>query len=101
MLVPGGGRSAIGFKNGYHDNCGRSVLLRCARGAKVFGSDQGLVGQFNDHLAAFVLAELDRSWPQLIVWTVGERIRGKLQDAGLPVVQFYSVPNSVTGITSL
>jgi F-type H+-transporting ATPase subunit gamma len=67
----------------------------------VFGSDQGLVGQFNDQLANLFLAELDRSAADKNVWTVGERIRGKLQDAGLPVGQSYSVPNSVTAITPL
>ncbi|MGA8660494.1 MAG: F0F1 ATP synthase subunit gamma [Chthoniobacterales bacterium] len=43
-------------------------------GAVVFGSDQGLVGQFNDHLARFVVSELDKRPGEKALWAVGERI---------------------------
>lgn len=70
-------------------------------GAVVIGSDQGLVGQFNDVLvehAAATLAALPGT-PQ--VWAVGERIHARLADAGLQVVGHYSVPNSVDAIAPL
>ena len=69
--------------------------------AIVFGSDQGLVGQFNDQLAAFVAAELRNAPGEKTVLAIGERIRGRLQDVGLAAGSVYTVPNSVIGITPL
>src|SRR5579862_6035496 len=43
--------------------------------AIVFGSDQGLVGQFNDVLAVFVANTLDPLPGEKKVWAVGERVR--------------------------
>lgn len=70
-------------------------------GAIVFGSDQGLVGQFNDVVADFAVKTLAvlPGTPQ--VWAVGERVQGHLSDAGLPVVGRFAVPNSVKAITPL
>ncbi len=72
-----------------------------ATGAIVFGSDQGLVGPFNevvaDH-AAKILAALPGT-PQ--VWAVGERVHARLADAGLPLVGLFTVPSSVQAITAL
>ncbi len=70
-------------------------------GAVVFGSDQGLVGRFNDAVADYalqVLAELPGK-PQ--VWAVGERVHGRLADAGLTLAGLHAVPNSVQAITPL
>lgn len=69
--------------------------------AVVFGSDQGLVGQFNDQLATFVSSQLKNAPGEKTMLAIGERIRGRLQDAGLQVGTTYPVPNSVTGITPL
>ena len=69
--------------------------------AIVFGSDQGLVGQFNDLLADFVVKALDPLPGDKKVWAVGERIRSRLVDAGLPPVGILSVPTSVNAITPL
>jgi F-type H+-transporting ATPase subunit gamma len=70
-------------------------------GAIVFGSDQGLVGQFNDQLASFVAIELERQPGPKVAWAVGERIYARLQDAGFTMRQLYPVPNSVSAITPL
>jgi len=70
-------------------------------GAIVFGSDQGLVGQFNDQLASFVAIELEKHPGAKVAWAVGERIYARLQDAGLTLRQLYPVPNSVSAITPL
>jgi F-type H+-transporting ATPase subunit gamma len=67
----------------------------------VFGSDQGLVGQFNDVLADFVVAALARLPGRKSVWAVGERIRARLADAGLAPVGLFTVPTSVGAITPL
>ncbi len=69
--------------------------------AIVFGSDQGLVGQFNDMLADFVARALDPFPGEKKVWTVGERVQSRLADAGLPPVGLFAVPTSVNAITPL
>jgi F-type H+-transporting ATPase subunit gamma len=67
----------------------------------VFGSDQGLVGQFNDVLADFVAKTLDDLPGDKKVWAVGERIHARLADAGVPSVGLFSVPTSVNAISPL
>ena len=63
--------------------------------AIVFGSDQGLVGQFNDVLADFVAKALDPLPGEKKVWAVGDRVQSRLADAGLPPVGLFAVPTSV------
>jgi F-type H+-transporting ATPase subunit gamma len=70
-------------------------------GAVVFGSDQGLVGQFNDVVADFAVNTLAAVPGRLQVWAVGERVHARLSDAGLPLAGLYAVPNSVKAITPL
>ena len=70
-------------------------------GAVVFGSDQGLVGQFNDVVADFAVKTLAALPGTPQVWAVGERVHGRLSDAGLPVVGLFAVPNSVKAITPI
>ena len=73
----------------------RSVL------AIVFGSDQGLVGQFNEHAVSLAAGELARSQGRKVVWAVGERCHETLQELGNPASRLYAVPNSVQAITPL
>lgn len=70
-------------------------------GVVVFGSDQGLVGQFNDVLADFVMETLHHFQGKKVIWSVGERMNMRLKDMGLPVVGIFEVPNSVNAITPL
>jgi F-type H+-transporting ATPase subunit gamma len=72
-----------------------------AIGAVVFGSDQGLVGQFNDVVGDFAIQTLARLPGQHEIWAVGERVYEHLTDAGLPVRGLFPVPNSVRAITPL
>jgi F-type H+-transporting ATPase subunit gamma len=72
-----------------------------AVGAIVFGSDQGLVGQFNDVVADFAVQTLAAIPGNPRVWAVGERVQARLADAGLPLLGLYAVPNSVKAITPL
>ena len=69
--------------------------------AIVFGSDQGLVGQFNDVLADFVAKALVALPGEKKVWAVGERIHARLSDVGLAPVGLFAVPTSVNAITPL
>jgi F-type H+-transporting ATPase subunit gamma len=74
-------------------NCGVTII--------VFGSDQGLVGQFNDSLAEFVVEKLGQIKGQKNIWVVGDRIHGRLQDANLTLEKCFNVPSSVEWITPL
>jgi F-type H+-transporting ATPase subunit gamma len=69
--------------------------------AIVFGSDQGLVGQFNDVLADYVAKALNALPGEKRVWAVGDRIHSRLQDGGLKPVGLLAVPTSVGAITPL
>jgi F-type H+-transporting ATPase subunit gamma len=70
-------------------------------GAIVFGSDQGLVGQFNEVVADDTVAALAALPGKQQVWAVGERVHARLTDAGLPLAGLFSVPSSVQAITPL
>jgi F-type H+-transporting ATPase subunit gamma len=70
-------------------------------GAVIFGSDQGLVGQFNDVVADYAIKTLAALPGKPHVWAVGERVRARLADAGLSLVGLFTVPNSVQAITPL
>ncbi len=72
-----------------------------ATGVVVFGSDQGLVGQFNEVLVDYVVHALGRIPGEKQLWVVGERLQGHLLDAALPVTGAFTVPNSVAAITQL
>ncbi len=69
--------------------------------AVVFGSDQGLVGQFNDMIADYAINKLAALPGKPQVWAVGERVHARLLAAGLPLAGLFSVPNSVKAITPL
>ncbi len=69
--------------------------------AIVFGSDQGLVGQFNDIIADYTIKTLAALPGRPQIWAVGERVHARLLDAGLPVAGKFLVPNSVKAITRL
>jgi len=70
-------------------------------GAVVFGSDQGLVGQFNDVVVDYAIEELAALPGDPVVWAVGERVQARLTDAGISVVGVFPVPNTVSAIASL
>jgi F-type H+-transporting ATPase subunit gamma len=69
--------------------------------AVLFGSDQGLVGQFNDVVADHAITALTALPGRAQIWAVGERVQARLVAAGLAVRGLFPVPNSVKGITPL
>ena len=69
--------------------------------AVVFGSDQGLVGQFNDVVTGHAVKVLAALTDKPQIWAVGERVHARLKDAGLTPVGLLSVPNSIKAITPL
>ncbi|MCL4176984.1 MAG: F0F1 ATP synthase subunit gamma [Verrucomicrobia bacterium] len=79
----------------------KSQTAAGAIGAVVFGSDQGLVGQFNEVVAEFAIKTLAVLPGTPRVWAVGERVHSRLADAGLPLAGLFTVPNSVQGVAPL
>jgi F-type H+-transporting ATPase subunit gamma len=69
--------------------------------AVVFGSDQGLVGQFNEVMAEFVVQTLENLPGEKVVWAVGERIQSRFVDTVLPARESFTLPNSISAITPL
>ncbi len=72
-----------------------------AIGAVVFGSDQGLVGRFNDVISEFAVQTLAGLPGESKIWAVGERVHARLSDANLAPIGRFAVPNSVKAITPL
>ena len=70
-------------------------------GVLVFGSDQGLVGRFNEVVGSFALQALRNLAGPKTVWAVGERVCSCLEEAGLAITKRFAVPGSVTAITAL
>jgi len=69
--------------------------------ALIFGSDQGLVGRFNEVIAEFALHTLRQIPGPKLLWVVGERVTAHLDAAELPIRRQFALPNSVAAITSL
>ena len=69
--------------------------------AVVFGSDQGLVGRFNDSITTFAQEKLKNISGQVETWAVGERAYSLLMDEGSTPTCLFNVPNSVSAITPL
>jgi len=72
-----------------------------AIGAIVFGSDQGLVGRFNEVVADHTVKTLAALPGKPRVWAVGERVHARLLDAGLALMGLFTVPGSVKAIAPL
>ncbi|MGV8991306.1 MAG: F0F1 ATP synthase subunit gamma [Thiobacillus sp.] len=72
-----------------------------ATGAVVFGSDQGLVGQFNEDMVSFLVQTLENLPGEKRVWAVGERIQTRLADTDLSVRGSFTLPNAISAITPL
>ena len=70
-------------------------------GAIVFGSDQGLVGRFNEAIAQFALSQLAAMPGHKRIWGVGDRVGEQLEAAGFTLAQRYALPGSVDGISAL
>lgn len=72
-----------------------------ATGVVVFGSDQGLVGQFNEHMVEYAVDTLAKLPGDKTVWAVGERIHSRLAETRLQPVAGFTLPNSIKAITPL
>ena len=69
--------------------------------AIVFGSDQGLVGQFNEVMVEYAVDTLEKLPGKNIVWAVGVRIQSRLAETHLQPMAGFTLPNSIHAITPL
>jgi len=69
--------------------------------AIVFGSDQGLVGQFNEIMANFVIKTLTNLNGEKTIWGIGERNQTRLLAKKLALGGSFKFPNSIEAITPL
>lgn len=70
-------------------------------GAVVFGSDQGLVGRFNDKVTDYAISVLAALPGKPKIWAVGERVHARLSDSGLSPAGLFTVPYSIKAVTPL
>lgn len=74
-------------------------------GAIIFGSDQGMCGQFNEQIAQFAIEHLQSETLMANgvapVLCVGHRIADGISTAGMDVTQTFQLPGSAVGITAL
>ena len=69
--------------------------------AVIFGSDQGLVGRFNDTINSFAQKAINEIPGQTEIWAVGERVYSLLLDGDFSPSKYFNAPNSVSAITPL
>jgi F-type H+-transporting ATPase subunit gamma len=67
-------------------------------GAIVFGSDQGLVGQFNETICAHVLSQQQQ---YALLWPVGERAAAVMADRSSAPARSFPLPASIDAISAL
>ena len=70
-----------------------------AVGIVIFGSDQGLVGQFNEIIAEFLKTKFPGA-ADLKVWAIGERVAGALAEKGFARIEVFELPTSIESIGS-
>lgn len=71
-------------------------------GMIVFGSDMGMCGQLNDQAVSHAMATLEKlnggAGAEPLFIAIGERVAGRLEEAGVAVGEYLAVPNSAGNI---
>lgn len=89
------------LRNAGHQAMAAPLARDAATGALVFGSDQGLVGRFNENVGDLVLQTLQAITGPKLVWAVGERVASYLELNGVPVARQFATPGSAPAIAAL
>ncbi len=85
----------------------RSPPIRAARGkarlgAVIFGSDQGLIGKFNEQVALYAVEKMNEiEHEERVALAVGARVVDRLEASGLKVDSHFSFSGSLAGITQV
>lgn len=72
--------------------------------AVVFGSDQGLCGQFNEQIASYAIQQMNQlpGRPEdRVVVALGARVTARLEEAGQPIEESLAVPGSLASVTPM
>ena len=72
--------------------------------AIIFGTDQGMCGQFNDQIANYAINKMKEKLGDnfnAVVVAVGGRLVGRLEDGGQAVEEAFSLPGSLSAINPL
>jgi F-type H+-transporting ATPase subunit gamma len=69
--------------------------------AIVFGSDQGLVGRFNNSLAETLSQTIKSMSGDTEIWVIGDRMVSVLGGEGYMVTSVFPVPNSIDGVAPM
>ncbi len=96
----------LGFQILFRD---RPAEIRSPRkskqfGAIVFGSDQGMCGQFNEQIADYTIDYIRSRGTRITDWSLlvlGTRVQSRLADNDMPIDSTASLPGSLSGITPL
>ncbi|WP_373536813.1 F0F1 ATP synthase subunit gamma [Microcoleus sp.] len=75
---------------------------RC--GVLIFGSEQGMCGQFNEQISRYAIAEIEKlqiAAEQLAIFAIGSRLIPHLESEGYQIEQDFAMPSSLSGITSM
>jgi F-type H+-transporting ATPase subunit gamma len=91
----------IGLRSCTPDASTSRPRMQASIGAIVFGSDQGLVGRFNEVIADFALGQLGTMPASKQIWGVGDRVCEQVAVNGSTPAQRYTLPGSVAGISAL
>ncbi|MBD2512435.1 F0F1 ATP synthase subunit gamma [Nostoc muscorum FACHB-395] len=86
-----------------------STAAQCSKnprlGVILFGSDQGMCGQFNEQIAQYAVTQIQylsiSSTAQIKVLAVGARVISALEAAGVAIEENSMMPTSLAGITSM
>lgn len=70
-------------------------------GVVIFGSDQGLVGNFNEVIAIHAMKMIEKRQVDCQVWLVGERLKSYFLDMGIEIKGEITLPNSAKNIDKL
>jgi len=70
-------------------------------GMVVLGSDQGMVGQFNEEVAAAASQHLTNETYPIKLWVVGERVQTRLENLGQGVAKAFQAPQAIDAIAPL
>lgn len=78
-----------------------TAQTRPRSGVLVFGSDQGLVGQFNAKLLDYIVATLSKLPGEKIIWCAGERMQTRLAETQFTQAPGFILPKSLHTIPPL
>ncbi len=84
-------------------NTENSSTIKQHLGVVIFGSDQGMCGQFNEKIANYSIEKIKSlhiSKNQLILLTIGLRLADRLQSSNYNSEEVLTVPTSLEGITT-